>query len=178
MTCAGASEHEVGRVAAHREEEQKHHALQDDERAREHELRPAWRAPEGKDVGVHAGVRLGIELRELHHRHVCLGLSARKGCRLLESRHDVVAAHASIVELARRGEQRRRQRRRHPEIEFEAEHRALKVTRRNTNDRERAIVDAQRLPEHARRAVVARLPELVGDDDDGLGAGSRRLIGP
>ena len=44
----------------------------------------------------------------------------------------------------------------------------------HADDREWTLIDAQRLANGVRRAVVPRLPELVRDDDERLGAGADR----
>ena len=40
------------------------------------------------------------------------------------------------------------------------------------------LIDTKRLADDGRRAIVARLPELVGDNNDWLSASTRYLFGP
>ena len=127
---AGAREHEVGGVAADREQHQQHHALQDAERGDEHHLRTARRLPERHHLAADAAVGLGKRLpparasptRTPPWRRASVGAVA-------QAAHRGVAALVAILELARSGEQRRRQRRRHPEVELQREDRALEILR-------------------------------------------------
>ena len=69
----GAREHEVGGVAAHRQQHQQHHALQDAERGGDHLLRSARRSPvrANLDADVRVGLRKGH--REIAHGRRRLG---------------------------------------------------------------------------------------------------------
>ena len=158
---AGARQHQVRGVAADGEQQQEQHSLQDAERADEELLRAARRLPEPQDPGLDRLVRFGVVVRELSHRDVELGL--RRGARRARRQPPghAVAALAAILELARSGQQFRRHRRRHPEIECQHRHGALEPFGRDADDRQLAIVDPQRPAEHARRFVETRLPVRI-----------------
>ena len=77
LARAGARQDEIRRVAAHREQQQQHHGLQDRERRAQQPLRPARRLPEREQLRLHRRVGVGIHLRELPHRRVEFGLRLR-----------------------------------------------------------------------------------------------------
>ena len=100
--------------------------LQQRERGPQHPLRPARRLPERQHLALHLALVAGYSCaswRIAWSSSAC-ACSARRAGR--EPARHRVAAHAPVLQLARAGEQRRRQRRRQPEIEIEPQHRALK----------------------------------------------------
>jgi hypothetical protein len=58
--CGHAGEHEIGRVAGHRRQHQKHDALQQSERQHQRPLRTLRRLPLRQHVSVHAGIATRI----------------------------------------------------------------------------------------------------------------------
>src|SRR6185436_9146655 len=82
----------------------------------------------------------------------------------------------AIVELPRSALYQRRHRRRNPEVEVEAEGRALKALGRDADDRHLLIVDPERAADDVGGAAETGLPEVVRDDRDRLAAGPRGFI--
>ena len=95
-----------------------------------------------------------------------------------EAAHDGVAAHGAILELARSAEQHRRQRRRHPEVELQAQHGALEPVRRDADHGEIVVVDAKRAANRLRTSAEARLPVVVRNDDNRVGARPAGFVQP
>jgi hypothetical protein len=170
-------QHEVGGVAADGEEEDEHDRLQDPERCRQHPLRSARRLPERQHFGLQRRVGFRVDLAELAHHLIELRLRLRDRGPGRQLRHQAVAAHRPIVELARSALDERRHRRRNPDVEVEAQVRALETLGRHPDHGQLLIVDAKRPPDDVRGAAEACVPEVVGNDSDRFGAGTLRFIG-
>ena len=177
---AGAREHEVGGVAAHREQQQQHDDLQDRERGAPSSA--AGRAATARTAAPRlrsSRLVCGIRLRELAHRRVdARSAPARAVAPARAGPITVVAAHAAVLELARAGQHDGRQRRRQPEVELQPHHGALEAARRRRRRSSgRTPLTRIVLAERRRATAEARLPVVVRDHDD-RGAARRARLRP
>ena len=141
-------------------------------------MRPARRPPVRDQLAADAAVGLGKGHRERTHRRGEFGCGLRLGGVVTQPAHHGVAALAARIELARSGKQRRRQRGRHPQVELQREDRPLETLRGHPDDRQRQIIDANRLTDHGRRAAEIPLPIVVGQHHDRLRAWPLDFIRP
>jgi len=169
-------QHEIGGVAAHRDEQEQHHALQKRERAAEQPLRSARRLPERQHLARDVGVRIGIGPREIAHRRLELGARLDECRARRRPAHDRIPALAAIFQFTRSRKQHGRHRRRHPHVECEPDDRALESRRRDADDRERPIVHPHDPADRVGRAAEPRAPAVVGDDGDRRAARPRGVV--
>ena len=154
---AGARQHQVRGVAADREQQQQHDALQHRQRARRASAAvraaPArtaaprrrssrWSRDRSRASSRIADVELGLRLRRASPRREPAERRSSRAAPRSSSSRDPASSAGAIVAGTHRSK-------------FSIEHRALKPLRRDADDRQRPIVDAQRAAEHVR--VAARI---------------------
>ncbi len=169
-------QHQVRRVPAHGHEQQQHDALQERERRDQEALRTTRELPERQHFPLHGRVRLGVVLRQLPHRRVHIALRLRTRGPGREQASSRIAPNGALVQFSRSVEERRRHRRRQPQVELQAENGPLESARGHADDRDGAAVDANVLADRRRRAREARLPVLVRDDRDRIPARFGHLV--
>ena len=121
-------------------------------------------------------IGIGICLREVGHHGADLTSGLRRRGAWREAAHDRVAARGALVEVVGARQQHRRQRRRQPQVEVEADDRALEALRRDADDRQGHAVHAHGPADDIGRGGEPRLPERVGDHRHRRSAASRGVV--
>ncbi len=152
--------------------------MQNGQTADDQTLRTARRFPEGKNFAADSGAGVRIVAGKLSHGvgEFGLGLLAR-GAGLQHTDQRKGAAGA-VVEVADSAEQRRRHGGRGPQLELQRDQCSLEFFGSHADDGQVALVDAKRLSQGGWRATKARLPIVVRNHNDGLGAEALGFLGP